>query len=200
MDHRLGNAHTRKEKSFFLFALSLSETFYRIYSPAALKCVYLFAFYFFSQVGGQRRNGSNRRFYSSRMGGDPGGGGGIRGGYGRQQYGGGGGGGVSSPTFSVRSWDSHACQGPNSGKDDEYGGGGGGGGAPGPPDDHDDGGGGAAAVDEADGGEDEDVLDRDLERRFPSARSLQAILCYCDASTLAAPRVLLRILLLVRQI
>ncbi len=47
------------------------------------------------------------------------------------------------------------------------------------------------------GGEDDPEDPVLVGHRFPSARSLQAILCYCDASTFKAPRTLLRILLLV---
>ncbi len=123
----------------------------------------------------------------------------------RPRQGGGGGGarGVSSPTFSVHSWDSHAIyQYPplptthpahpaHRPGDDEYGdpGGGGGGGA----DDPDD----VLAAEGGGGGGDDGCAG--LGDRFPAARSLQAILCYCDASTLKTPRTILRILLLVKK-
>ena len=122
---------------------------------------------------------------------------------------------MASPTFSVRSWDSHAIYQHPAGQqgDDEAAAADGGrrsrrrvgGFGPGPPydddehvvgmgdpeDDHDD--------DEEEEDDDPDGVRVAGSGRFPSARSLQAIFCYCDASALRAPRTILRILLLVRK-
>lgn len=96
---------------------------------------------------------------------------------------GGAAGGATSPTFSESSWDSHAVY--QHYKEEGEVDCGGGGGVAGPVDE---GGGGGVA-----GGGD-DGLDMFLPR------SMQAILCYCDTSTLKTPRTLLRVLLLVRAL
>ncbi len=104
---------------------------------------------------------------------------------------------VSSPTFSVRSWDSHAIY--------ESGEGVGGGNEadrrrPGGRrlrGQEEEGGGGDCGTG-GDCGENNDN-DCDIGVLFP-ARSLQAIFCFCDTSTLRTPRTLLRILLLVSDL
>ena len=97
--------------------------------------------------------------------------------------------GPASPTFSVCSWDSHAnYQYSRDGDDDDGEGGGGGGGAV----DAGDGGGGLRGRGRG----------RGIRGLFSSSSSSPRtlMLCYCDMSTFASPKTLIRVLLLVRHV